>query len=76
MNVVGRNELYVTWGAPEVPLGRLNRYDVIMNDKIIYSGNDLNLPIRRLVPDTEYCFVVGLYTVKLTQLAKRVMCLD
>ncbi|XP_060595884.1 uncharacterized protein LOC132749955 isoform X2 [Ruditapes philippinarum] len=58
VNVIGRNELYVSWGPPEVPLGRLNRYDVIMNDKIIYSGNDLNLPVRRLVPDTEYAFVV------------------
>ncbi|XP_053381266.1 uncharacterized protein LOC123564877 isoform X2 [Mercenaria mercenaria] len=58
VNVIGRNELYVSWVAPEVPLGRLNRYDVIMNDKIIYSGNDLNLPVRRLVPDTEYNFVI------------------
>ncbi|XP_052214678.1 uncharacterized protein LOC127833449 isoform X2 [Dreissena polymorpha] len=58
INVVGRNELYVSWGPPEVPLGRLNRYDVIMNDKIIYSGNDLNLPVRRLTPDTEYSFVI------------------
>lgn len=58
VNVIGRNELYVSWGPPEVPLGRLNRYDVIMNDKIIYSGNDLNLPVRRLIPDTEYSFVI------------------
>lgn len=58
--MIGRNELYISWGPPEVPLGRLNRYDVIMNDKIIYSGNDLNLPIRRLVPDTEYSFVVNM----------------
>ncbi|XP_052789391.1 uncharacterized protein LOC128223937 isoform X3 [Mya arenaria] len=58
VNVVGRNELYISWGPPEVPLGRLNRYDVIMNDKIIYSGNDLNYPVRRLVPDTEYSFVI------------------
>ncbi|KAL4219247.1 hypothetical protein ACF0H5_021829 [Mactra antiquata] len=58
INVIGRNELYISWAAPEVPLGRLNRYDVIMNDKVIYSGSDLNLPVRRLVPDTEYSFVV------------------
>lgn len=63
VNVIGRNELYVSWGPPEVPLGRLNRYDVIMNDKIIYSGNDLNIPVRRLTPDTEYSFVVSEGTI-------------
>ena len=59
INVIGRNELHVSWNAPEVPLGRFNRYDVLMDDKIVYSGVDHYLNIRRLTPDTEYSFVVS-----------------
>ena len=56
--MIGRNELHVSWNAPEVPLGRFNRYDVLMDDKIVYSGVDHYLNVRRLTPDTEYSFVV------------------
>ena len=61
INVIGRNELHVSWNAPEVPLGRFNRYDLLMDDKIVYSGVDLNLTLRRLTPDTEYSFVVSVF---------------
>ena len=59
--MIGRNELHVSWNAPEVPLGRFNRYDLLMDDKIVYSGVDLNLTLRRLTPDTEYSFVVSVF---------------
>nr|XP_022325273.1 uncharacterized protein LOC111125594 isoform X4 [Crassostrea virginica] len=58
VQVLGRNELHVTWEPPEVPLGRITRYDVLMNGKIIYSGTELSYAVRRLTPDTEYSFVV------------------
>ena len=60
VQVLGRNELHVTWEPPEVPLGRITRYDVLMNGKIIYSGTELSYAVRRLTPDTEYSFVVSL----------------
>ncbi|XP_048773172.1 uncharacterized protein LOC125678626 isoform X3 [Ostrea edulis] len=58
VQVLGRNELHITWEPPEVPLGRITRYDVLMNGKIIYSGTDLSYTVRRLTPDTEYSFVI------------------
>lgn len=58
VQVLGRNELHITWEPPEVPLGRITRYDVLMNGKIIYSGTELSHTVRRLTPDTEYSFVV------------------
>ncbi|XP_046547775.1 uncharacterized protein LOC124257686 [Haliotis rubra] len=58
VHVLGRNEVNLTWGPPEVPLGRITRYDVIMNGKTVYSGTDLCYNARRLTPDTEYTFVV------------------
>ncbi|KAK3087329.1 hypothetical protein FSP39_004729 [Pinctada imbricata] len=58
VQVLGRNELHITWDSPEVPLGRITRYDLLMNGKIIYSGTDLSYTVRRLTPDTEYSFVV------------------
>ncbi|KAK7489771.1 hypothetical protein BaRGS_00018953, partial [Batillaria attramentaria] len=41
VQVMGRNEMHVTWDPPEVPLGRITRYDLSMNGKNIYSGTDL-----------------------------------
>ncbi|KAK3601002.1 hypothetical protein CHS0354_008111 [Potamilus streckersoni] len=58
IHVLGRNEIHLSWDPPEVPLGRFNRFDILMNGKIIYSGTDLNFTVRRLTPDTEYTFVV------------------
>ncbi|XP_012943028.1 uncharacterized protein LOC101845718 [Aplysia californica] len=43
-------------------MGRITRYDVSMNGKIIYSGTDLSCGARRLTPDTEYTFVVTALT--------------
>ncbi|XP_064616049.1 LOW QUALITY PROTEIN: uncharacterized protein LOC135480207 [Liolophura sinensis] len=62
VSVMGRNEINVSWKPPEVPLGRITRYDLTMNGKLIYSGTDLSYGARRLVPDTEYAFVVTALT--------------
>ncbi|XP_050389238.1 uncharacterized protein LOC126808515 isoform X1 [Patella vulgata] len=58
VTVLGRNEVHVSWASPEVPFGRITRYDVIMNGKIIHTGTELSCSVHRLTPDTEYCFVV------------------
>jgi hypothetical protein len=58
VTVRGRNEMNVSWKAPEVPLGRISRYEVVMNGEVIYSGMDLHYIARRLKPDTEYSFMV------------------
>ena len=60
VQVLGRNELHIAWDSPEVPLGRITRYDVLMNNKVVYSGTELSYTVRRLVPDTEYSFVVSI----------------
>ncbi|KAH9512444.1 hypothetical protein Btru_039590 [Bulinus truncatus] len=62
VQVLGRNEIHITWDPPEVPMGRITRYDVTMNGKIIFSGIDLSCSARRLSPDTEYTFTVTALT--------------
>lgn len=59
VQVLGRNELHVTWEPPEVPLGKINRYDLMMNNRAIYSGTEHSYTARRLIPDTEYNCVVS-----------------
>ena len=56
--VLGRKELQVSWKSPEVPLGRISRYDLSVNGEVVYSGTDLYYSVRRLKPDTEYIFMV------------------
>ncbi|CAG5115519.1 unnamed protein product, partial [Candidula unifasciata] len=62
VQVLGRSEVHVSWEPPQLPLGRITRYDVSMNGKIIYSGTELSCSVHRLTPDTEYCFVVTALT--------------
>ncbi|XP_033764202.1 uncharacterized protein LOC117345255 isoform X3 [Pecten maximus] len=62
VQVIGRNEIHITWDPPEVPLGRITRYDLIMNSQCIYSGTDLSFTARRLTPDTEYAITVTALT--------------
>ncbi|XP_071801751.1 uncharacterized protein [Asterias amurensis] len=54
----GRSEIHVTWAPPEFPLGRLHRFELTQNGKVIYSGTDLNYTAHRLTPNTEYKFTV------------------
>ncbi|KAJ8300561.1 hypothetical protein KUTeg_022080 [Tegillarca granosa] len=45
VQVLGRNEIHISWHPPEVPLGRITRYDVIMNNKVIYSVDSNRPPL-------------------------------
>ncbi|XP_077986413.1 uncharacterized protein LOC144440857 [Glandiceps talaboti] len=58
LTVRGRSEICVSWEHPEVPLGRLHRFEVTQNGKVIYSGTDTGFIARRLKPETEYIFTV------------------
>ncbi|CAH1785419.1 unnamed protein product [Owenia fusiformis] len=62
VHVIGRNELKITWDAPEVPLGRISKYEVTMNGKVVYSGNAYSFSPHRLTPDTEYVVTVAAIT--------------
>ena len=55
----GRNELHVSWKPPEVPLGRISRYDLLMDGEAVYSGTELHYTVHRLQPNTEYSFQVS-----------------
>lgn len=55
---VGRREILVKWTHPQVLAGKLNRYDLLMNGKCIYSGMALEFQVSLLKPDTEYKFEV------------------
>ena len=57
--VRGRSEMHISWKPPEVPQGKLTRYDLAMNGDVIYSGTDLHYTVLRLRPDTEYTFIVS-----------------
>ena len=60
VSVLGRNEVFISWEAPENPLGKINRYDLTINGKVVYSGTEMNFTAHRLSPDTEYSFTVSL----------------
>ncbi|CAL1540802.1 unnamed protein product, partial [Lymnaea stagnalis] len=62
VQVLGRNEMHVSWDAPQVPMGRITRYDVSMNGQIFYSGTELTCSAHRLTPDTDYTFIVTAIT--------------
>lgn len=51
--------MYIIWEFFEVFLGRIIRYDVFMNGKIIYLGIEFSYIVRRLILDIEYLFVVS-----------------
>jgi hypothetical protein len=55
---VGRREMLIKWGPPQVLTGKLNRYDLFMNGKCVYSGMALEYQITMLKPDTDYKFEV------------------
>ncbi|XP_071822015.1 uncharacterized protein [Apostichopus japonicus] len=58
LTVLGRSEIQVTWAPPDNPLGRLHRFELTLNGKVIYSGRDLSYNVRRLTPATDYVFTV------------------
>ncbi|XP_013414225.1 uncharacterized protein LOC106176403 isoform X2 [Lingula anatina] len=62
VHVLGRNEIHVTWEAPEQPLGKITMYELKIDGKSVYSGMDMSYSARRLVPDKEYVFTVSAIT--------------
>ncbi|XP_071947766.1 uncharacterized protein [Antedon mediterranea] len=58
LNVRGRNEIHLTWSPPESPIGRLHKFEISINGKVVYSGTELCFTARRLVPNTDYTFKV------------------
>jgi hypothetical protein len=56
---IGRREILVKWTHPQVLAGKLNRYDLLMNGKCIYSGMALEYQVSLLKPETEYKFEVN-----------------
>jgi hypothetical protein len=57
--MVNKREIMVRWGPPQVITGKLNRYELIMNGKCVYSGISLEFQVSLLRPDTEYRFEVS-----------------
>ncbi|XP_038638522.1 uncharacterized protein LOC119955936 [Scyliorhinus canicula] len=62
LNVLGRNEMFITWDMPEVPLGRLFNFELCMNGKVVYLGPDRSFTARRLTANTEYTCAVSAIT--------------
>ncbi|XP_078406464.1 uncharacterized protein LOC144685624 [Cetorhinus maximus] len=62
LNVLGRNEMFITWDMPEVPLGRLFNFELCMNGKVVYLGPDRSFTARRLTANTEYTCTVSAIT--------------
>ncbi|XP_030853426.1 uncharacterized protein LOC581522 isoform X3 [Strongylocentrotus purpuratus] len=54
----GRSQIHVTWAPPDYPLGRIYRFEVTMNGKVVYSGRELSFTVKNLTPNTEYSFTV------------------
>ncbi|XP_059850280.1 uncharacterized protein LOC132407574 isoform X1 [Hypanus sabinus] len=62
LSVLGRNEMFITWDMPEVPLGRLFNFELSMNGKVVYLGADRCFTARRLTANTEYICTVRAIT--------------
>ncbi|XP_078082793.1 uncharacterized protein LOC144502565 [Mustelus asterias] len=62
LNVLGRNEMFITWDMPEVPLGRLFNFELCVNGKVVYLGPDRSFTARRLTANTEYTCTVSAIT--------------
>lgn len=56
--LIGKREILVRWQPPQLILGKLNRYDLNMNEKCVFSGIALEYQVTMLKPDTEYKFEV------------------
>ncbi|XP_043575857.1 uncharacterized protein LOC122564755 isoform X1 [Chiloscyllium plagiosum] len=62
LNVLGRNEMFITWDMPEVSLGRLFNFELCMNGRVVYLGPDRSFTARRLTANTEYTCTVSAIT--------------
>ncbi|GCC24770.1 hypothetical protein chiPu_0003172 [Chiloscyllium punctatum] len=62
LNVLGRNEMFITWDMPEVSLGRLFNFELCMNGRVVYLGPDRSFTARRLTANTEYTCTISAIT--------------
>ncbi|XP_020901311.1 phosphatidylinositol phosphatase PTPRQ, partial [Exaiptasia diaphana] len=62
LQALGRHEILVQWDHPPRPLGRINSYEVKVNDMVIYSGIERSCIARFLKPNTEYVVTVSAWT--------------
>ncbi|XP_078381872.1 uncharacterized protein LOC144664607 isoform X2 [Oculina patagonica] len=59
VQVLGRHELMITWESPPKPLGRINSYEVRVDDIVIYNGVEKSCTAKSLKPNTEYTVTVS-----------------
>lgn len=64
--MIGRREILVRWQPPQVITGKLNRYELFMNGKCVFSGVAQEFQVGMLKPDTEYKFEVQFKSSKYT----------
>lgn len=59
VQVLGRHELMISWENPPRPLGRINSYEVRVDDVAIYNGVEKSCTAKSLKPNTEYSITVS-----------------
>ncbi|XP_066020855.1 uncharacterized protein [Pocillopora verrucosa] len=59
VQVLGRHELMISWESPPKPLGRINSYEVRVDDVAIYNGVEKSCTAKSLKPNTEYSITVS-----------------
>ena len=57
--VLSDQELFVTWQRPARLLGRLVRYDLIVNSEVVYSGTDTKYTVKSLTGGEMYEVMVS-----------------
>ncbi|XP_029211814.2 uncharacterized protein LOC114975773 isoform X4 [Acropora millepora] len=59
VQVLGRHELLISWENPRRPLGRINSFEVRVNNVVVYSGVAKSCTAKGLKPSTEYTITVS-----------------
>ena len=62
--MINKREIMVKWAPPQVITGKLNRYELFMNGKCVYSGILQEYQVSMLRPDCEYRFEVVAITTE------------
>ena len=63
--VLSDQELFVTWQRPACLLGRLIRYELIVNGEKVYSGTDTKYTIKSLTGGEMYDIMVSFIVIPL-----------
>ncbi|XP_074620364.1 uncharacterized protein LOC141879126 isoform X2 [Acropora palmata] len=59
VQVLGRHELLISWENPRRPLGRINSFEVRVDNVVVYSGVAKTCTAKALKPSTEYTITVS-----------------